>query len=367
MDGASTRFRVLQWQPHLALAGFDLHLESFFSNAASNVMYTPARPVAKLLHLLRGVVRRCRVLMRLSRAADVVFVHRETFPLGWPLLLNRLKRFRGVMVYDYDDAMFLPQRAHRGVIARLERLDTPSRLMAMSDIVLAGNPFLAAYARQYSENVVLLPTCIDTDRFRPGRQSSGHRLVVGWIGSHSTSKYIETLMPALERVAAAVSFELYVVGCSNTLRGQGISIVQRPWALEREVEDFQQCDVGIYPLWDDDWSRGKSGFKAIQFMACGVPVVASGVGVTQQIIEDGRNGFIAMTPDDWVGKLTRLLSDAAERRALGDEGRRTIEAHYSVRANAPILIGALRSALDRANAGSDALATADPIAPDRPS
>lgn len=353
VDGASTRFRVVEWKEHLARAGFDVKLESFYSGAASRVIYQRRRRFAKLFYLTTGLLRRVRVLLTLANTADVVFVHREAFPLGWPLLLGRLRRFRGAIVYDYDDAMFLPQRRGRGILEWLERLDTPRRVIAMSHVVLAGNPFLAAYAQRYSKHVVLLPTCIDTDRFKPAiRERSGTRPIVGWVGSHSTSKYIETLMPVLERVAAAIPFDLYVVGCSSALKALGVSIIQKPWSLDREVEDFQRCDVGVYPLWDDDWSHGKSGFKAIQFMACGVAVLASGVGVTREIIQDGRNGFLATTEDEWVEKLILLLSDQARRNTVACEGRRTIEARYSVSGNAPVLIHAIRDAVERADGGA---------------
>ena len=348
VDGASTRYRVVQWANHLAAAGFELRLEPFYSSRASHVVYRRGRFFAKLLYFAAGVGRRLRVLLQLSRRVDIVLIHRELFPLGWLLMINRLRRFRGTVIYDYDDAMFLPQRRGRGALEWLERLETPRRLMALSDVVFAGNPFLAEYARKYAEHVVLLPTCIDTDRFRPlTHRVRGERLVVGWIGSHSTSKYIETLVPALERVAASIPFELYLVGCSVAVKSRAFSVVQKEWTLQREVEDFQRCDVGVYPLWDDDWSRGKSGFKAIQFMACGVPVVASGVGVTREIITDGRNGLIATTEDDWAEKLTRLLSEGSLRLSLGEQGLRTVEQRYSIRANAPTLIAAITEGIDR--------------------
>jgi glycosyltransferase involved in cell wall biosynthesis len=369
LDGASTRFRVLQWEGALARAGFDLYFEPFYSNEASRLIYSANRSLAKVPHLARGFLRRCRTLMRLEESADLLFIHRETFPLGWPMLLRYVSRFPGAVVYDYDDAMFLPQRRGRGWMERFERigLRTPGRLMAMSDVVLAGNPFLADYARSRAPEVVLLPTCIDTDRFTPAaNRETPARPVLAWIGSHTTSKYLVSLLPALERVAAVAPFDLHVVGCPARLEARGVSIVQREWSLDREVVDFQQCDIGVYPLSSDDWSQGKSGFKAIQFMACGIPVVASAVGVTTQIIDDGRNGFLARTVDEWVDRLVMLLSDATRRRAIGAEGRRTIETRYSTRANAPILIQALQDALARARGSGSAAAVSIQSASGRP-
>lgn len=351
VEGASTRFRVEQWRSHLHEERIDLEIEPFYPSAASQVVYQDGHTMAKLGHFTRGAARRLEVLRRLPEIADILYVHREIFPLGWPLLLSRLERFPGAVIYDYDDALFVEQRRGRGLLGWLERLDAPSRLMRMSDIVLAGSPFLAEYARQYSDHVTLMPTCIDTERFRPSEAPiSRDRCVVGWIGSHSTAKYLDSIIPALERVAESVSFELYVVGSPNPIPTRAFPVVRAPWKLEREVDDFQRCDIGIYPLWDDRWCRGKCGFKAIQFMSCGVPVIAAPVGVTRDIIDDGHSGVLASSAEEWAAALVRLISDSGLRRSLGQEGRRTIEQRYSLRAQAPTFTGAVREATARATA-----------------
>ena len=345
----STRFRVLQWEPALRRAGFELTLDAFYSAQATADLYRPGRYATKLAHFVGGLVQRGRVLQRAAGAADLLLIHREACPLGWPLGLQRVREFPGAVVYDYDDAMFLHQRKGRGLLHRLERVDTPGRLMAASDAVLAGNSFLGEYARGHAGNVVVLPTCIDTERFRPaeGVRADG-TCVVGWIGSHSTAKYLVSLVPVLEAVAREHPFRLAVVGSPAPLRVEGVAVDHAPWSLEREVADFQRCDIGVSPLWDDAWSRGKCGFKAIEFMACGIPVVAAAVGANFDIIEDGVNGFLAATPGEWREKLGWLLADAPLRRKLGRAGRETILARYSLDAHAPTIIGALRSAIGRA-------------------
>ncbi len=347
--GASTRFRVVQWGPYLARAGFSLSLDTFFSSAGAEVLYQPGRRLSKLAYVLSGTVRRWVNLARAPRMADLLFIHREAFPLGSKLFFKKLKKFSGPIVYDYDDAMFLPQRQGRGILARLEDLETPKEIMALSDVVLAGNQFLADYARRYASRVVLLPTCIDPEKFRPSdRPRSSDRCVVGWIGSHSTAKYLRSLLPILEQVAGEHRFALYVIGNPTPLCARGLEITQALWALEREVEDFQRCDVGVYPLWDDPWAQGKCGFKAIQFMACGVPVVASAVGVNREIIQDGVNGFLAATEEEWVEKLGRLLSDPRLRVKLGQAGRQTVEERYSLDIHAPTMISVIQEAVGQA-------------------
>lgn len=347
--GASTRFRVVQWGPYLARAGLSLSSDTFFSSAGAEVLYQPGRRLSKLAYVLSGAMRRWVTLAHASRIADLLFIHREVFPLGRRCFFKKLEKFSGPIVYDYDDAMFLPQRQGRGILTRLEDLETPKEIMALSDVVLAGNQFLADYARRYASRVVLLPTCIDPEEFRPSdRPKSSSGCIVGWIGSHSTAKYLHSLLPVLERVASEHQFQLYVVGSLTPLHARRFEVIQAQWGLEREVEDFRRCDVGVYPLWDDDWSRGKCGFKAIQFMACGVPVVAAAVGVNREIIEDGVNGFLAATDEEWVEKLGLLLKDSNLREKLGQAGRQTVEERYSLDVHAPRLAAVLRSTVEAA-------------------
>ena len=342
--GASTRFRVLQWRQLLAADGCELSLDAFFTSDGERTLHAPGRRLAKAAFLAAGTARRLRSLWTAPAAADLLFIHREAFPLGqrWPLAL--LRRFRGPIIYDYDDAMFLPQRQGRGLLARLEDVNAPQQLMRLSDVVLAGNEYLAEYARRYARRVVVLPTCVDTRVFapRPGRLPAGPP-VLGWIGSHSTAKYLRGLQRALEAVARRVPFRLYVVGASEPVTVDGAEVIQRPWRLEREVEDFASCDVGLYPLWDDAWARGKCGFKAIEFMACGVPVVASAVGANREIIHDGADGFLVADEAAWVERLTALLSDRHLRERFGQLGREAIDARYSVQAQGPRLVAVLRS------------------------
>src|SRR5207342_2377602 len=150
-------------------------------------------------------------------------------------------------------------------------------------------------------------------------------LVVGWIGTPTTFPYLEGLADVLREVAAQHPFVLKVSGAGRAAHFPGLKVVEVPWSLDREVELFNTCDIGVYPLTDDEWAKGKCGFKAIQFMACGVPVVEAAVGVNTEIIQDGVNGFLASTASEWEDKIGRLLADAGLRQRLGEAGRKTIE------------------------------------------
>jgi glycosyltransferase involved in cell wall biosynthesis len=356
--GASTRFRIVQWRRRLEAAGWTLSLDAFFSPRGSRLIYQRGRLGAKAAEVAQGAWRRWRALAAAPRRADLLLVHRELYPLGRGASVR--PRFAGPLVYDYDDAMFLPQREGRGLLRRLEDLDGPRRLMEASDVVLAGNAFLADYARRHARRVVLLPTCIDTERFAPRPVAAGApaRPVVGWIGSHSTTKYLHSLSRVLEAAATRAPFRLYVVGAASPVRAAGLDLHHTDWSLAREAEDFARCDVGIYPLWRDEWSEGKCGFKAIEFMACGVPVVAAAVGANRDIITDGVDGFLASTDDEWVEKLARLVRDPELRRRMGASARRAIEERFSLTAQAPVLLGALREA-----AAAHGLAAPAPVNP----
>jgi glycosyltransferase involved in cell wall biosynthesis len=346
-DAASTRFRLAQWAPTLAAAGFRLTIEPFYPETATPLIQGPGRPLAKIAGFVRWMLRRRHVLARAAREADVLLVHREAFPFGWPIALRAIRAFPGAVVYDYDDAMFLPQRAGR-FFAHLERLDTPAQVMTRSDLVLAGNAWLADYARRHTPHVVELPTCVDPSRFAPierPERPDGPR--VGWIGSRPTSKYLAALVPALNALAADHPFTFRVVGSPSRLEDLTAPATYAPWALDREIAEFQACDIGVYPMWNDDFALGKCGFKAIQFMACGVPVVAAAVGANRDIVQDGVNGFLASTDAEWAEKLGWLLSDAALREKLGQAGRRTVLEKYSIEANGPRLVEALRAAVAR--------------------
>jgi glycosyltransferase involved in cell wall biosynthesis len=196
--------------------------------------------------------------------------------------------------------------------------------------------------------VVVIPTAIDAQRFCP-RQAPrpDGPPIIGWIGSPSTTYYLERLLPVVRRLRQRHAFEFKVIGAGGRFQTNGLAMTCLPWRLEREVEDVQSLDIGIYPLPDDAWALGKGGFKTIQYMSAGIPVVASPVGVNRQIIRDGENGLLASTEEEWVRALSRLLEDADLRRRLGQAGRQTVLERYSTAVHAPQLSALLQEALQQ--------------------
>jgi glycosyltransferase involved in cell wall biosynthesis len=350
-EGAGCRFRVSQFIPLLKAHGIEVTLSPLFTTEFFRLVYKPGRYLQKAAAFAGFSLRRFDSLRDVSRF-DVVLIYREIFPIG-PAIVERLlaMRKRPPIVFDFDDAIFLPSvsEANR-LIAALKFPGKVSSIIRHSDRIITGNEYLASFARRFNDAVTLIPTCVDTTKFVPrtdrasddGRRSTG--LVIGWIGSPTTVPYIRGLSGALGRVAAERTFRLKLSGAGEPIDMPGVTVDNPTWTLEREVELFNTCDIGVYPLDDDEWSKGKCGFKAIEFMACGVPVVASAVGVNREIIQDGVNGFLASSTDEWVGKLIRLIDDPLLRARLAKAGRQTIESRYSLHGYAPKLAAVLRDA-----------------------
>jgi len=295
-------------------------------------------------------LKRLDTLRDVSRF-DVIFIYREVFPIG-PAVIERLltMKDRPPVVFDFDDAIFLPSVSDANrLIGALKFPRKVATIIRRSAHVTAGNEYLADYARAFNPAVTTIPTSVDTDRYVPAPSHPARDVpIVGWIGSPTTAGYLKSLLPVLQQVRARHPFTLRVSGAGEPLAVDGIEVDNVPWSLAAEVELFNGCDIGVYPLADDEWSRGKCGFKAIEFMSCGVPVVAAAVGVNREIIQDGVNGFLASTEQEWIAKIGRLLAEPDLRRAFGDAGRRTVEQRYSLRQTAPLLAATLRGVVERA-------------------
>jgi len=347
-EAASTRYRVLAYEPALREAGYEVQFHPFFPSESLGTLYAPGRLSDKIAWVLSGMRRRLELLR--NGRYELVLIHRELFPLGistgMALLERELGRRGTPVIYDFDDAVFLPHRGNRGLVGRLENTRSVPRLIAASRRVIAGNSFLAGYAAKLNPDVVCIPTPVDTDRYVPRPNGSpALRLTVGWIGSPSTAKYLVWLAPVFQELARTHRFRLKVVGAGQPVRIPGVELDCREWDLRTEAEEFRNCDLGVYPLWDDEWSRGKCGYKALQFMASGVPVVASAIGMNNQIISHAENGLLVSSPKEWLGALQTLLEEPELRRRFGEAGRRSVEEHYALSRIAPKFLEALEEAV----------------------
>jgi glycosyltransferase involved in cell wall biosynthesis len=334
-EAPSQRFRFEQQLDRLEASGVKFDLQSFWDEAAWRVMYKQGRLMQKVAGFMRGWLRRLGLLFRLHRY-DVVFLHREAAPVGPPVIEWLMaKVWRKKIIYDYDDAIWLPNvSTHNRFASRLKWYGKVKHICRWSWKVSCGNDYLAAFARRFNDNVGVVPTTVDTDYYKRDFTKPSQRIVIGWTGSLSTNHYLNELDAVFVALAQDVDFDLVII--SNhppTIKHPFVFI---PWQRNTEVQDLAQIDIGLMPLHDDEWAKGKCGFKLIQYGALGIPSVASPVGVNPSVVLNGQTGLLATTPDEWLNSLKQLCTDAGLRKRLGDNARIRIDTLYSRRAVASL-------------------------------
>lgn len=345
---AATRYRILQYIPMLADLGIHTDVRPFLTNRTFAGLYDRAHALGTAAGMLAGLGRRLIDAARLG-SYDLVWVQTQAALVG-PPVLEWLAHRRSALVLDLDDATYIERRSSVfGAFASiLKGRGKADRIIRSCDHVVCGNPTIAAYVGGKGVPTTVLPTLVDTDRFTPRAARPPGELVVGWIGTHSTFDYLRALLPAFERLAATHRFRLRVIGAGRAdLRADDVDVEMRPWAMAREVADLQSFDVAVYPIAADEWAQGKSGFKAIQYLSCGIPYVASPVGIVASIGRPGSTHLEARTEDEWVDGLSRLLTDAALREAMGRAGRRYAVERYSTRQAAATLAGVFRTVAEK--------------------
>lgn len=346
VQAASSRYRIVQFIEPLARRGIDVMFAPFLDASLFAALYTPGKLLRSLPRIAVRTMARAGALARASRA-DVVFVQREAMLFGPPLIEWLAARVFGrPLLLDLDDATWIPYVSP--VYGRLATLlKWPSKtngLIDLARIVTCGSPNIAAYARARGAEAAIVPTVVDTNRFRPGGRHQNDVPTIGWIGTHGTYPFFERLIPIFERLGRERPFRLMIVGSGrDDVRITAIDVDNRPWQLEREIEDFQSLDAGVYPIADDEWSAGKAGLKAVQYMATGVPFVMSPVGICATMGVPGRTHFAAITDDEWLDALRKLLTDAELRKQMSVAGRAFAVENYSVEAQADVLAELIRN------------------------
>jgi glycosyltransferase involved in cell wall biosynthesis len=342
-----SRFRIEQWMPVIAREGVTFDYAAFEDQSLHQVLYTRGNHLAKAAGMLRGIGRRLRLLRSID-SYDVVFIYEEAARMGPAFIERLIARSGKPIVFDFCDPIYLhidsPTNGYWSYLKFPSKTGTNCRLAAH---VLVGNEELGQYARQHNPRVTVVPITIDTEEYRPLPAlptPAGRPPTIGWTGSHSTVPHLDGLRAVLERLAKQQRFRLKVIGTRHGWAAPGVTVDAQPWRAESEVPDLQTIDIGIMPLPDDPWVRRRTQLKIRQYMGLGIPCVASPVGVNTELIQDGRNGFLASSEDEWVDRLTRLIQDPALRARLGAAGRKTIEDRYSAQLWAPRVLQILREA-----------------------
>jgi glycosyltransferase involved in cell wall biosynthesis len=321
-DHVSTRYRVLQYAHYLAQHGLKLVVEPI-----------ERLPIPRLQQILR------------PRRGQTVLIQRKLFPI-WQIAL--LKRSAGALVYDFDDAVFYRDSFDARGPFSLTRAARFQATIRMADLVVAGNKYLAEFACRSvpARKVEVVPTCVDARRYQPAEHAERRPTRLVWIGSSSTLPSLEGARNILEHVGKRIPNTKLKVICNQFPQFQHIEVERAHWSQAQETSDLRDSDIGISWLADDHWSRGKCGLKVLQYMAAGLPVVASPVGVHSEIV--GRHGFLPASAKEWVDTIRRLSHDALLRDQVGREGRRRLELRFDVNAWGPVFAGHIHQAALRA-------------------
>jgi glycosyltransferase involved in cell wall biosynthesis len=354
VEAAATRYRLQQFIEPLASRGIELTVSPFISSRAFATLYQRRAFTRTAITMLKSTLLRVG-LLRLFMQSDAVLVQREAMLFGPPLfewLATRVHKLP--MVLDLDDATYVPYTSPTyGKVTRvLKWFNKTDDLIRWADVVTCGNRAIAEYVESKGAKARIVPTIVDADVFTPASKIQGGQLVLGWIGTHSTFPYLQAIFPVLQELAKTHDFKMKVVGAgTNAVSVPGVEVENLDWKLEREVSDFQSFDIGLYPIdpsmYAENWAAGKSGFKAIQYMAVGIPFVAAPVGAMAHIGESGVTHFLAVSHHEWSEHLKLLLADAGIRQRMGIAGRRHVVEHYSLADQADKLAKALNEAVGK--------------------
>jgi len=318
---AASRYRVLQYIPYLKTKGVEATVSLYPRTFKENIQFFNTLPRYDLLFLQRKRFNQPR--------------------LG--LLRKRAKR----IVYDFDDAVMYRNSKAKDPISSTRRRRFV-QMIKNSDFIIAGNEFLKREVLPFNANVEMIPTAIDQERYYlktyPVQQE---KVTLGWIGDHGSIHYLEKMRPLFERIGEKYPHVELKIVCDAFFDCERMKVIKKKWSSEEEVDDLQGFDIGLMPLVDDPWSWGKCGLKIIQYQGVGVPVVCTPVGINRDLVEDGVNGFYAMTPDEWEDKLSLLIENSEQREQMGREGRKRVLENYTYQACAPRLYSILKQMMEK--------------------
>lgn len=331
---ASQRFRFEQYLEILRSAGIDYTLQPFLSQRAWEKFYRKGFFLRKSYALIAGLARRIFILFTI-RKYDFVFIHRESVPVGPPVFewfISRVLKRR--IVFDFDDAIWIANSSESNrFFAPLKAHSSFFPICRMAYRISAGNEYLVNSVRPFNSEVVLNPTTIDTENWH--NRIAIHDAVIpviGWTGSHSTNKYLDSIYGVISKLKNRAQFRFVVISDERPVAGNGLFDYVR-WSRESEIEDLLRINIGIMPLTHDAWSEGKCGFKALQYMSLGIPALVSPVGVNETIVNDGVNGFVCRSDSEWELRILQLINNREELIRMGRMARRKVEDMYSVKSN----------------------------------
>lgn len=331
---ASQRFRYEQYFKALDERGIAYDVSPFWEEKAWKLLYQKGNVGAKIFYLLKGFLRRWSLVYKCFRF-DYIFIHREIYPTGIKFLIFVLaKVMNQKIIYDFDDAIWLPNFADNNKrFAFIKSYSQVASLCKNAYKISVGNEYLQEFAQQYNSSTVINPTTIDTDLLHNSTIDYNYNSIkIGWTGTHSTLKYVLDLLPVLDELSIQYNFELIIISDQHP-------DFERPylkyikWSKQSEIEDLKKINVGIMPLTDDQWAKGKCGFKALQYMSLGIPAIVSPVGVNTKIVDDKVNGWVCANLEEWKTTFEQVLNDPELPKSLGKNARIKVVKDFSVSSN----------------------------------
>jgi len=353
---AASRYRVYQYLPILKGSGVSFDVVSTISDLATSLsIRSPefnqaARFLYYILIFVERFFRFWPIFIR-ARRYDIIFLQRATFPFGQARLLKLVKK---VIIFDIDDAIFLPDTQERTAITAYKAFIKQKELrdsLSVSDCIIVENEYIKTYCSRYCSNIHKIPGPIDTERYYPlgpSLKERGDTVIIGWIGSPATTSYLRILDRVFKEIFSMFPMvRLMLIGAGRYECFDRTKVIKRSWRYDTEVEDLQKFDIGIMPMPDDEWTKGKLGCKMLQYMAIGVPSVVSFTSTNEEVIRNGSNGFLVRSDREWAETLSVLIKDRPLRERIGKAGRETVLELCSVRKNAPRLMEIFRNEISK--------------------
>lgn len=346
---AASRTRVYQYLQSLCSNGIGCRVVPMIKG----VLYKGAlilrhNRIDKLIYaffyLIFNYIKSFQVVI-LARDYDVIFIQRVLMP---KLLASLLKKINSNIIFDFDDAIFTTENINRGMLNRLRlkrNKELLQHMLTISKAVIVENGYNRDFAMQFNKNIFIITGPIDTVRYSPAKNLTENRsMTIGWIGSPTTSIYLHRLKDVFRELSKRYKFTLKLVGAVN-LDMPGVTITKKEWNLDTEISELRSFDIGIMPLPDDEWTKGKGGYKLLQYLSMGIPAVSTPVGINKEIVQDGINGFLVNTDQGWIERLALLMEDGRLRKALGESGRKLMEENYSVMVSFPRFLEIIKNTI----------------------
>lgn len=327
------RLKFEQYYDSWRANGFEVEVSPFMSDEMQKIVYKKGHLFAKIAGTIRGYLRRYRDLFRVGKY-DIVYVFLWITPFG-PAITEWLIRARAKkMVYDIDDLVYMGRTSRYNKFIRfLKSASKINFLIKRSDHVLVSTDELSSYSARFNKNLSMIPATIDIKKYPYPKKLMPGTVVIGWSGSQTTSKYLHLIDPVLKYLKANYDVRIMVMG-DDDFELAGVDIELLHWTAESEITNLQKFDIGLHPLPDEQWAYGKSGGKLVQYMAAGIPIVATALGPNFKVIQDGYNGFLVTGEQEWIERLVLLITDHELRKKMGENSRRFAAENSSVEANA---------------------------------